>query len=52
MMEHFRCYEFINPLMYSSASLPSAPFLISKMASESFAYISFQGVTQPFNISL
>ena len=52
MMAHFRCYEFINPLMNSSASATGASFLSSEMALESFAYMSFQGVTRPFSISL
>ncbi len=46
------CYEFIIPLMNFSASAPFAPFLISEMALESFAYILFQGVVRPFSISL
>jgi len=46
------CYEFINPLMNFSASAAFAPFLISEMALESFAYMSFQGVVRPFSISL
>ena len=33
----FSRYEFINPLMNFSASATFAPFLISEMASESFA---------------
>lgn len=52
MMEHFRCYEFINPLINFSASATGAPFLSSEMALESSAYISFQGVVRPFSMSL
>ena len=37
--------------MNFSASAPCDPFLISEMASESFAYISSKGVTRPLRAS-